>query len=60
MEEKDYLKAVEILFNLGASKETTIEIMYEILFNSNKYADNQENIDIMLKEKLGIDLDEKK
>jgi len=37
-------------------KETTLEIMHELLFNSNKYADNQDNIDTMLQEKLGIDL----
>jgi hypothetical protein len=30
--------------------------MHELLFNSSKYADNQDAIDTMLQEKLGIDL----
>lgn len=47
---------IEILANIGVEKETTLEIMEELLFNSSKYADNQDAIDTMLQEKLGIDL----
>jgi len=53
--EKEYY-IIETLANIGVEKETTLEIMHELLFNSNKYADNQDNIDTMLQEKLGIDL----
>ena len=53
--EKEYY-IIETLANIGVEKETTLEIMHELLFNSNKYADNQDNIDAMLQEKLGIDL----
>ena len=54
MEKENYI--IETLANIGVEKETTLEIMHELLFNSNKYADNQDNIDTMLQEKLGIDL----
>jgi len=47
---------IETLVNIGVPKETTLEIMHELLFNSSKYADNQDAIDTMLQEKLGIDL----
>ena len=47
---------IETLANIGVEKETTLEIMHELLFNSSKYADNQDAIDTMLQEKLGIDL----
>ena len=53
--EKEYY-IIETLANIGVEKETTLEIMHELLFNSNQYADNQDNIDTMLQEKLGIDL----
>jgi len=46
---------IETLANIGVPKETTLEIMEELLFNSSKYADNQDAIDTMLQEKLGID-----
>jgi hypothetical protein len=54
MEEEKHI--IETLANIGVPKETTLEIMHELLFNSSKYADNQDNIDTMLQEKLGIDL----
>ena len=47
---------IETLANIGVPKETTLEIMHELLFNSSKYVDNQEAIDTMLIEKLGVDL----
>lgn len=47
---------IETLANIGVSKEITLEIMHELLFNSSKYADNQDAIDTMLQEKLGINL----
>ena len=47
---------IETLANIGVPKETTLEIMHELLFNSSKYSDNQDAIDTMLQEKLGIDL----
>lgn len=49
-------KIIETLVNIGVEKKTTIEIMHELLFNSSKYVDNQDAIDTMLQEKLGIDL----
>ena len=54
MEEEKHI--IETLANIGVSKETTLEIMHELLFNSSKYADNQDAIDTMLQEKLGIGL----
>lgn len=54
MEKESYI--IETLANIGVEKETTLEIMHELLFNPNQYADNQDNIDTMLQEKLGIDL----
>jgi hypothetical protein len=54
MEEEKHI--IETLSNIGVEKETTLEIMHELLFNSSKYADNQDAIDTMLQEKLGIDL----
>ena len=54
MEEEKHI--IETLANIGVEKETTLEIMQELLFNSSKYADNQDAIDTMLQEKLGIDL----
>ena len=54
MEEEKHI--IETLANIGVEKETTLEIMHELLFNSSKYADNQDAIDTMLQEKLGIDL----
>ena len=47
---------IETLANIGVEKEITLEIMHELLFNSSKYADNQDAIETMLQEKLGIDL----
>jgi hypothetical protein len=47
---------IETLANIGVPKETTLEIMHELLLNSSNYADNQDAIDTMLQEKLGIDL----
>ena len=47
---------IETLANIGVEKETTLEIMHELLFNSSKYAGNEDNIDIMLQEKLGLEL----
>ena len=49
-------QVIEALFNIGVQKETTLEIIHEVLFNATKYVDNQENLDVMLQEKLGIDL----
>ena len=46
----------ETLANIGVPKQITLEIMDELLFNSSEYADNQDAIDTMLQEKLGIDL----
>jgi hypothetical protein len=54
MEEEKHI--IETLANIGVPKETTLEIIHELLFNSSKYADNQDAIDTMLQEKLGIDL----
>lgn len=54
MEEEKHI--IETLANIGVPKETTLEIMHELLFNSNKFAGNQDAIDTMLQEKLGIDL----
>ena len=54
MEEEKHI--TETLANIGVPKETTLEIMHELLFNSSKYSDNQDAIDTMLQEKLGIDL----
>ena len=54
MEEENHI--IETLANIGVPKETTLEIMHELLFNSSKYSDNQDVIDTMLQEKLGIDL----
>ena len=54
MEEEKHI--IETLANIGVPIETTLEIMHELLFNSSKYADNQDAIDTMLQEKLGIDL----
>lgn len=54
MEEEKHI--IETLANIGVPKETTLEIMHELLFNSSKYVDNQDAIDTMLQEKLGIDL----
>jgi hypothetical protein len=54
MEEEKHI--IETLANIGVEKETTLEIIHELLFNSSKYADNQDAIDTMLQEKLGIDL----
>jgi hypothetical protein len=54
MEEEKHI--IETLANIGVEKETTLEIMHELLFNSSKYVDNQDAIDTMLQEKLGIDL----
>jgi len=54
MEEEKHI--IETLANIGVEKETTLSIMHELLFNSSKYADNQDAIDTMLQEKLGIDL----
>jgi alkylhydroperoxidase/carboxymuconolactone decarboxylase family protein YurZ len=54
MEEEKHI--IETLANIGVEKETILEIMHELLFASSKYADNQEAIDTMLQEKLGIDL----
>jgi hypothetical protein len=54
MEEEKHI--IETLANIGVEKETTLEIMHELLFNSSNYADNQDAIDTMLQEKLGIDL----
>jgi hypothetical protein len=54
MEEEKYI--IETLANIGVEKEKTLEIMHELLFNSNTYAGNQDEINTMLKKKLGIDL----
>ena len=54
MEEEKHI--FETLANIGVPKETTLEIIGELLFNSSKYAYNQGEIDTMLQEKLGIDL----
>ena len=54
MEEEKHI--IETLANIGVPKETILEIMHELLFNSSKYSDNQYAIDTMLQEKLGIDL----
>jgi hypothetical protein len=54
MEEEKHI--IETLANICVEKETTFEIMHELLFNSSKYVDNQDAIDTMLQEKLGIDL----
>lgn len=54
MEEEKHI--IETLANIGVEKEKTLEIMHELLFNSNKYAGNQDEINTMLKKKLGIDL----
>ena len=54
MEEEKYI--IETLANIGVEKEKTLEIMHELLFNSNTYAGNQDEINTMLRKKLGIDL----
>ena len=54
MEEEKHI--FETLANIGVPKQITLEIMDELLFNSSEYVDNQDAIDIMLQEKLGIDL----
>ena len=54
MENEKYI--IETLANIGVEKETTLEIVEELLFNPSKYADNLDAIDTMLQEKLGIDL----
>jgi hypothetical protein len=56
MEMEEEKHVIETLANIGVEKETTLEIMHELLFNSSKYVDNQDAIDTMLQEKLGIDL----
>ena len=53
---KEEKHIIETLANIGVEKETTLEIMHELLFNSSKYAGNEDAIDTMLQEKLGIDL----
>jgi hypothetical protein len=47
MEEEKYI--IETLANIGVEKEKTLEIMHELLFNSNTYAGNQDEINTMLK-----------
>jgi hypothetical protein len=54
MEEEKHI--IETLANIGVEKEKTLEIMHELLFNSNKYSGNQDEINTMLRKKLGIDL----
>ncbi len=54
MEEEKHI--IETLSNIGVEKEKTLEIMHELLFNSNKYSGNQDEINTMLRKKLGIDL----
>ena len=54
MEEEKHI--IETLTNIGVEKEKTLEIMHELLFNSNKYSGNQDEINTMLIKKLGIDL----
>ena len=54
MEEEKHI--FETLANIGVPKQITLEIMDELLFNSSEYVDNQDAIDTMLQEKLGIDL----
>jgi len=53
---KEETRFIGILADIGVEKETTIEILFELLDNSSKYVDNQEAIDNMLQEKLGLDL----
>lgn len=53
---KEEKHIIETLANIGVPKEITLEIMHELLLNSSEYADNQDAIDTMLQEKLGIDL----
>jgi hypothetical protein len=48
-------KAIEVLHDVGVAKSTTLEIMYELLENANKYANNSEAIEKLLKEKLSIE-----
>jgi hypothetical protein len=47
---------ISCLFDIGASKKTTKEIMFELFENSGKYINNQTEIDNMLLQKLDIDL----
>ena len=46
---------IKALAEIGVPKETTLEIMHEIVFNASKYAGNKEAIDSMFREKLDID-----
>lgn len=52
---KKEINIIKILAEAGVSKEVTLQIMYELLNRSSHYADNLENIDSLLKQKLNID-----
>jgi hypothetical protein len=46
---------IQAMYNIGIKKETTLKIMYELLDNSELYANNQDAIDSMLQDNLTID-----
>jgi len=47
------------LAKIGVPKDVTLSIMEELMDNASKYANNQEAIDLMLKEKLDDELYQK-
>ena len=47
-------KLIGAFYEIGVSKEVTLEIMHEILDNSSKYANKPDNINKLLTEKLDI------
>jgi hypothetical protein len=48
-------KVISVFAEIGVPKETTIEIMNDLLENSAIYADNSEKISDMIQSKLSID-----
>lgn len=53
--EKETFELISMLKECGASKETTISLLNEILDNPTKYIDNEDAIDELCQEKLDID-----
>ena len=53
---EEEIEVIRILADIGVPKEVTLEILHELMFNSDKYAGNQDEIDTLLLDKLGIDL----
>lgn len=46
---------ISVFVEIGVPKETTVQILDELLLNSGKYAGKQEEINNLLVEKLTID-----